>query len=53
MMGTVNERCAHIAAALNPQPLRVVTAHVIVIPGEDHITALFAPLAQQIGVPLW
>ena len=53
MMRAIDEGRADIAAAFDTQPLRVIAAHIVVVPGEDHIAALVSPLAQQIGVPFW
>ena len=50
MMGAVYKRCADISPAFDSEPLRVVSAYIVVVPGEDDVTALISPLPQQIGV---
>ena len=51
MMSAIDLRRAHRAAAHYAEPLAVIAADIAMIPGKDHITALVAPLAEQIGIP--
>ena len=44
MMGSVDFRRSHVSATHNPLPLRIVAADIAMIPNEDHITTLVAPL---------